>query len=286
MYADDTQIYIEFDLTSSSATVAKAKMEACVTDIQKWMRTNKLQLNEDKTEIVVITPSRHSSKVHIDSMKIGNCDIKPASSARNLGALFDDHMNLRPHVTSIVKSCNYQLRRIGQIRKYLSTDAAEKLIHAFVSSRLDNGNALLYGLPDYQIDRLQRIHNTAARILTLKRKFDHISPVMAELHWLPVHQRIIFKILTLTFRCLNGSAPPYLSEMLTPYVPSRSLRSSASLLLQVPKSRTKSYGDRAFCNASPRLWNNLPLEIRQSKTLASFKLRLKSYLYKESFERN
>ena len=188
-------------------------------------------------------------------------------------------------MSALVKSCNYQLRRIGQIRKYLTQEAAEKLIHAFVSSRLDNGNALLYGLPDYQIVRLQRIHNTAARILTRKRKFDHISPVLADLHWLLVKQRIVYKILTLTYRCLHGSAQDYLSELLTPYAPSRTLRSSDSTLLSVPKSRTKSYGDRAFRNASPKLWNNLPLNIRQSETFSTFKSSLKSYLFKESFER-
>ena len=235
MYADDTQLYIEFDLCPHSAEAAKGKMEACVADIKKWMRDNKLQLNEDKTELIVITPSRQSAKVALDSIKVGTSEIAPAKSARNLGATFDEHMTLKPHVSALVKSCNYQLRRIGQIRKYLTQEAAEKLIHAFVSSRLDNGNALLYGLPDYQIVRLQRIHNTAARILTRKRKFDHISPVLADLHWLPVKQRIVYKILTLTYHCLHRSAPDYLSELLTPCVPSGTLRSSNSSLLYVPK---------------------------------------------------
>ena len=105
MYADDTQLYVEFDLTPDSAEEAKIKMESCVADISKWMCENKLQLNEDKTELLVITPSRQSNKASIQSLKIGSCDITPAVTARNLGATFDTHMTLKPHITSLVKTC-------------------------------------------------------------------------------------------------------------------------------------------------------------------------------------
>ena len=195
-------------------------------------------------------------------------------------------MSPKPHVSSVVKSCSWQLRRIGQIRKYLSTEASEKLIHAFVSSRLDNGNSLLFGIADYHINRLQSIQNTAARILTKTGKYDHITPVLEGLHWLPLKQRIIFKIVTLTYRCLHGLAPSYLAELLVPYTPERSLRSSDSYQLKVPRSKTKSFGDRAFKHAAPILWNHLPLPIRKSKTYTSFKSNLKSYLFKEGFKRS
>jgi len=134
MYADDTQIYIEFDLTPHSAAEAQSKLEACVADIRVWMRENKLQLNEEKTELVVITPSRQSRKVDVGSVHIGDSDIMPSDSARNLGATFDRHMTLHPHISSLVKSCNWQLRRLGQIRRFLNKEAAAKLIHAFISS--------------------------------------------------------------------------------------------------------------------------------------------------------
>ena len=285
MYADDTQIYIEFDLTPHSFDVARSKLEACIDDIRIWMRNNKLQLNQDKTEFLILTPTRHCDKIEKDSIHVGTCDILPASTAKNLGATFDEHMTLRPHISALVKSCNWQLRRIGQIRKFLNREASERLIHAFVTSRLDNGNALLYGLPDYQIARLQRVHNTAARVLTLTKKYEHITPILRELHWLPVKQRIIFKIVTLTFKCLDGTAPSYLSDLLTPYNPSRSLRSSQSLLLIEKKARTKSYGARAFTHAAPQLWNELPLSIRQCDTLSSLKCNLKLHLFKEYYER-
>ena len=283
MYADDSQIYINFDLNQVAADEAKCKLESCLADIRTWMKENKLQLNESKTELLIITLSRQSYKIDVKSVKVGNCEVEPANKARNLGATFDSHMTLKPHVSAIVKSCNYQLRRIGLIRKYLSRDASEKLIHAFITSRLDNGNSLLYGLPDYLTDKLQRIHNTAARILTQTKKFDHITPTLRDLHWLPVKNRIIFKILILTFRCLHGLAPAYLSQLLHPYLPARSLRSSNLLLLKITKTRSKSYGDRAFQNSAPKIWNSLPLNIRQCETLASFKSKLKEHLFKESY---
>ena len=247
------------------------------------MRLNKLKLNEDKTELLVITPSRQSNKIAVETIKIGDCHVTKSDSAKNLGVIFDSHMTFQPQINSLVKSCNWQLRKLGYIRKYLTADAAEKAIHAFISSRLDYGNSLLYGLPDYQIKRVQRIQNTAARILTKTSKYEHITPVLKDLHWLPVENRIIFKILTLTYRCLNKLAPQYLADLLHYHQNERNLRSTNQHLLQVPKSYKKTYGDRAFVNAAPRLWNSLPLNIRQSDSLTSFKTNLKTHMFKQSY---
>jgi hypothetical protein len=278
-YADDTQLYVAFDLDKQEEAVAK--MEACVCDIRTWMRKNKLKLNDDKTELIIITPTRQAQKVPIDKIKIGDSDVQSSTLAKNLGATFDDTMRMHQHVTALVRSCNAQLRSIGQARKYLTTDATEKVLHAFLSSRLDNGNSLLYGLPDYQIQRLQRVQNTAARILTRTKKHKHISPIIKNLHWLPVAKRIVFKILTLTYKCLHDLASAYLQQLLQTYEPSRTLRSSAQCLLEVPKTRLKSYGDRAFAKAAPSLWNSLPLDIRQCNNLDLFKTSLKTYLFNE-----
>ena len=285
MYADDTQIYITFDLSQLNAEEARCRLEACIVDIKVWMKENKLQLNADKTELLVITPSRLSDKVQVDSICVGDCDVSASEKARNLGAMFDHHLTLHQHVSSIVKSCNWQLQRVGQIRKFLTNSAAEKVIHAFVSSRLDNGNSLLYGLPEYQIERLQRIQNTAARIVTKTPKFDHITNVRKNLHWLPVQQRIIFKLNTLTYRCLHGLAPQYLSELIGKKCATRPLRSSELDFLKVPVARKKTCGDRAFKVAAPKLWNLLPLCIRQSESLSQFKAKLKTHLFKQSYER-
>ena len=169
------------------------------------------------------------------------------------------------------------------IRKYLSVENAKTLIHAFVTCRLDNCNSLLYGLPGYLIHRLQLVQNCAARVVMRRSKYEHIKPILLELHWLPVSQRILFKILLLTYKALNGLAPAYISDLLSRYIPARQLRSSTQFLLKVPTSNLKTYGDRAFSVCTPKLWNSLPLNVRLSSGIASFKSNLKTYLFKQAF---
>ena len=187
----------------------------------------------------------------------------------------DNCFCMEQHVKKICSEANYHLRNISKIRKYLTQDSAQILIHAFISSKLDYCNSLLYGIPKYLVCRLQRVQNTAARIVTLTRKYDSITPIMFKLHWLPVHSRIIFKLLLLVYKALNGKAPSYISSLLSHRNCSRSLRSSGQELLTVPLAKLKTYGDRAFSIAAPRQWNNLFLSIRKSPPIAIFKRHLK-----------
>ena len=156
-------------------------------------------------------------------------------------------------IIEICKSAFFHLRRIAKIRSYLTEEATIALVHAFITCRLDNGNALLFGLPKYQIQRLQSIQNCAARLVKRHSRFDRASPLLFELHWLPVEQRITFKILLFVFKSLNGLAPFYLSDLISTYVSSRSLRSASLSLLHVPRSNQKTYGDTAFAVAALRL---------------------------------
>ena len=120
-------------------------------------------------------------------------------------------------------------------------------------------------------------------LLREQKKIEHITPVLINLHWLPIEQRVIFKLLLYTYKALHGLAPDYLANLLNFYTPVRSLRSSKSIILSVPRSRTSTYGDRSFTCASPTLWNKLPDFIKYSETLDSFKTRLKTHLFKIAF---
>ena len=161
-------------------------------------------------------------------------------------------------------------RNIARVRKHLSFESNQVLIHAFVTSKLDYCNSLYYGLPDFLIKKLQYVQNSAARLLTGSCKYDHVTPIRKELHWLPVQHRIIFKILTLTYKTLNTDAPQYLKDLLQPYVPPRNLRSSSKKLLSVQKFNLKTYGARAFSISAPTLWNQLPNSIRHQPPLIYF----------------
>ena len=167
----------------------------------------------------------------------------------------------------------------------LSDDTCSQLIHALVTVRIDYCNSLLYGLPEYSLDRLQKILNTAARILRRVPKFDHITETLMDLHWLPVHQRVTFKILILTYQAYHGTAPQYLCDLIVPYANTCNLRSNNKLLIAPcdPRAKLKTYGERSFQHAAPKEWNNLPLDIRDSPSLAIFKSRLKTFLFKSAF---
>lgn len=175
------------------------------------------------------------------------------------------------------------IQNIWKIRKYLSFEACETLVHALISSRLDFCNSLLYGLPKSSLQKLQIVQNSAARVISYNRKQDHITPVLYRLHWLPVVYRIEFKILLLAFKALNNAAPSYIADLLKPYIPSRSLRSSSSNLLTKTSFNLKTYGKRAFSNAAPELWNKLPPNIRSCKTISSFKRELKTWLFSRAY---
>ncbi len=179
------------------------------------------------------------------------------------------------HVKAVTKSAYHHLKNIARIRCFVSSQDFEKLVHAFITSRVDYCNGLLTGLPKKTIRQLQLIQNAAARILTRTRKSEHITLVLRSLHWLPVTFRIDFKVLLLVYKSLDGLGPKYIADMLTEYKPNRPLRSLGSSQLEIPRVHTKQ-GESAFSYYAARSWNLLPEEIRCAKTLVTFKSRLKT----------
>ena len=209
MYADDTQIYLSFkSAVLGDMERSRVLLESCIFEIQRWMLCNNLKLNSDKTEFLVLH-SKNRPRPSLNSIDIGESPIIPTESVRNIGVIFDSKLNFEKHVNDICKVAFYHIRNIAKIRKFLSYDTTKTLMHAFVTSRIDCCNALLYGLPNYLIQRLQYVLNSAARVVSLSRRAEHVTPLLIKLHWLPVGQRIIFKILLLTYKIVNNMAPAY-----------------------------------------------------------------------------
>jgi len=184
------------------------------------------------------------------------------------------------HVTAVCKSCFFQLQQLRLIRSCLTMDSAKTLVHAFISSRLDYCNSLLVGPADCVIQKLQ-VQNAAAWLITGTRKFDHITLIMQDLHWLPVHQRIKYKIVMLVNKCLRGLAPPYLAELCQPVVElagHRHLRSAASGKLSVQRTAT-TISSRNFAVSGSDIWN-LPTDLHLSSlSTATFARHLKAHLF-------
>ena len=280
-YADDGQGYQVLELPIQWTETA-SQITACVGDIQKWMDRNMLKLNQDKFEYIVFHPRHRPVDPQDFVITIGDTTFMPSSCVKNLGVNQDECLTMEKHVSSIARSCYHQIRSIGRIREYISTDACRALIQSTVTSRLDYSNVLLHNLPKSLMHRLQLVQNTCARLVTRTRRRDHISPVLRELHWLPVEYRVKYKVLLYTYKALNGLAPQYISDLVQTYVPARSLRSASQSLLQVPKFRTATYGTRSFRVSAPQLWNQLPDHVKQAPSLLTFKKQLKTCLFRQA----
>ena len=279
-YADDTQLYI---CTKPSAQLPPTPLTHCLRDIKSWMTENLLKLNSSKTELMVVAPAPLLRKVGDLHLDIDGCSITPSHEVRNLGVILDSSLSFQSHIKKVTKSAFFHLRNISRLRPSLSDTVTETLIHAFISSRLDYCNAILLGLPNKITDRLQYVQNSAARILTGTRPWQHITPILKQLHWLPIKSRITYKVLLLTYKSLHGLGPHYLKDLLHPYSPSRSLRSSSKGQLVIPRTRLKATSDRAFHAAAPSLWNSLPNTIQNATSLEMFKQQLKTHLFLEAF---
>ena len=286
-YADDTQLYIAIE-HSANLHSELLRMERCVADIRNWMRHNMLKLNDDKTELIVFA-SRYNQHLYSDaSMMIGNTTVVCEPQVKNLGVIFDQVMSMRQHVNYTSRTARFHLRNISRIRRYIPEESCKLVVQSLVTSRLDYSNGLLYGIPKSAVSILQSVQNSAARIVTKTAPREHITPVLRELHWLPVDRRIEYKILLYAYKALNGLAPEYLCNMVELYAPDRVLRSASQNLLVVPRGKHCQYGMRTFAMAAATLWNSLNVRdrsnrIRGSPSLESFKSNLKTLLFKEHF---
>ena len=210
------------------------------------MIRNKLKINDSKTEFLIITSSFLKQNFNDLNIMVGDSNLVSSNSARNLGVIFDKCIKLDYHISSVCKSTHFHLRNMGGIRNIISKDACAPLIHSLVTVRLDYCNYILYGLPDNNLYRLQKIQNTAARILARLPRFSHISATLFDLHWLPIWYRITFTMCIITYQAYHGTARSYLYDLIVPYVNTRSLRYNDKCLIIRCKPRFRPNGERCF----------------------------------------
>ena len=228
-----------------------------------------------KPKISQVTPN-------LTPVSISGYNIPFSQSVRNLGVFIDETLSMDVHIKHLCRILFCQLRRLGKIRPFLSTDAANKLAVSFVLTRLDYCNSLLAGLPDNKLNKLQRIQNHAARIVLRKPRHVSATSLLRTLHWLPVKARIQYKIACLCFQCLShNTMPPYLSDLLHSYQPPRTLRSLDTSLLSVPRFCLETFGRRSFSVFGPTVWNSLPLPLRKTQCFSTFKKKLKTHLFEK-----
>ena len=239
-----------------------------------------LKLNHDKTQIIAFSTPTIYRNLTVDSINLSHGNLTTtviplAEQVKYLGFIFDKHLSLSPQINNVCSNCYFYLKKISSIRSFISQSNCESLVHALISSRLDYCNSLYFGTPKFNISKLQRVQNAAARLVLSKSKRDSISACFRHLHWLNIEQRVSFKLLMTLFKRLHGIAPILLSNCL---LPSSQFSRHSAYTFNVTFNESK-YGRRAFSYCAPRLWNCLPLTIRCISSLPMFKTKLKTYIF-------
>ena len=254
-------------------------LSSTLDDVHIWFSSNKLTLNPSKTEFLIIGTTQQRSKLNCKTLLFGTSNVSISPCARNLGVMINSDLSYSQQISKITQTSYLHMCQIRRIRQSLDLNSAIMLANSLVSSRLDYCNSLFNGLPKSSIKRLQRVQNSLARVVMPScKKYDHIQPILHQLHWLPITKRIDFKLATLTFKVLENNQPTYLSELLHRHAPVRTLRSAGKNLLVVPNIKSAN-GRRSFCFAAPVIWNSLPEHIRNSSSLTVFRKQLKTHLF-------
>ena len=282
-YADDHKIAFRIQVgdLENEATVIK-QLDECLLDIMHWMNQKKLKMNNSKTEIILYGTKQQLSKVNISSVNVGGIEVKCVDHVRDLGVLMENNLSFDRHIRKKCQTSHIQLRNLKRIRKHLSYKSTEILVHGLVHSHIDFCNGLFTDIPAYQIDRLQKVQNQAARIVANSSTYRPSVEILKSLHWLPVKARIMFKILVTVFRVVQGTAPIYLSSMFKRAQGHYRLRSSNEIRFTVPRTRTRA-ADRSIAVVGPKWWNALPNDIKTCTNETSFRSKLKTHLFEKFY---
>ena len=223
---------------------------------------------------------KHKQRYRLGVRRLAN---STAIESGCLSWLQDSRLSFDKQVSETCRASYFHIRALRHIRSSLTVEAAKTVATAIVGSRLDYCNSLLAGTSVSNLSRLQLVQNTLARVVAQKSRFDHITPVLSELHWLPVRHRINFKIAAITHTVLQTQQPSYLAALIPRYAPVRSLRSSSSLSICVPLRKTSMAASRSFSSVAPKIWNALPGHFSSIPTLPAFRRALKHHFFLSAY---
>ena len=278
MYADDSQLSISFVPETFDTVIDK--VQKCVSHIRLWMTQNLLKLNPDKTEVMILQTKWDKSASPETVTVTEKEETTVTNKAKNLGVVFDNELNMSKHVSKIVQTCNLQLINMWRIASKLNRKQKTLLVNTLIHSRVDYCNALLLGLREADMKRLQILQNSATRFIHGQRSRRGVTELRKKSHFLPVKRRIEYKVCLMAYNALNERAPIYMTEMLKKRKPK-----FKRLRVDEDETRLEEYHckykvtEKAFSIAAPKIWNRLPKAIRNSDSVVTFKKHLKTYLF-------
>ena len=284
-FADDIQL--QMSAPPSRISELLHSIQSCICDVKAWASANMLELNDNKTELMLVT-SKITKHLHNlpTSITIGNARIPFKQSVKNLGFTLDCHLTMNAHVSNIARTCYFELRRLASTRRFLISTATATLVSAFALSRIDYCNSLLFGYTHDVTSHLQRTQNYAARVILRLPKSSKITTHLRSLHWLPVTVRCTYKIDSLCYHCHSSTAPSYVTDMLHKKpLHTRNTRSNSYTmpLLNRPAHSKATLGDRSFSFAYSSVWNSIQ-NVTCAPSLSSFKSHLKTYLFRSVYK--
>ena len=286
-FADDHTINKSFKLDRLGAELeTKLTLQNCLCNISEWASENCLKMNNSKTEYINFGNRKQLAKCSSHEINVCGEVVQESQCMRLLGSWLDTYLSMKEHIKIKSQKAMFSIHKIKHIRQYLTQDACQQLVSSLVMSHLDYGNSLLTGLPNCNIAKYQRIQNLVAKLVLKKSKYDSQTDAFKSLHWLPIKERIIFKLMVLVHSPLYSKSPTYIRNMVTLKEANRQgLRlENLSQILNVPMTKCKTFADRAFSVAAPKNWNNLPDYLRRQRNSEQFKKQLKTYLFKSVFD--
>ena len=286
LYADDTQIYI----TVTDIEETKVMLDNIIVRIETWMKTRKLKLNIEKTECMFVGSIGNLKNFQaLNSFKIGEFEVQVNKTVKNLGVILDSNLSLKEQIKMIKIRAINNLRNISFISKFLDRDTLLKLVYNLVLSSIDFCSAILYDAPNNELRQLQMIINNAARLVMKLPRFSRqrITPICIELHFLPVKARIFYKIALITYKALHFDQPRYLRDLLNIYNPDCNVTLRHAIepfRLSEPELSRVGFTNRAFSYAAPRIFNQIPPELRSLSSINQFKSQLKTWIFTQCYD--
>ncbi|MCG7875530.1 MAG: reverse transcriptase family protein [Candidatus Thiodiazotropha endolucinida] len=274
-YADDATLHTH----SKSPVIMESNLQTDADAAKIWGKQNKMHINFIKTTCMFMGSKHKLNETTQMSLNIDGHRITNVSQQKLLGLLIDDKLTWTPQIDSICSALSSKISLLRQLSTYVSTDVLKLFYQGYILPLIDYGSVTWSGASSTNLDRILKLQKRAARII-LRADFDTPSATMfKELGWQPINKRLMYNKAVLTYKALNDLTPDYISNLLKPVsdTQSRTLRSSVNGTLAIPRSRTSLY-DGAFSTSAPRLWNSLPISVRNATSLNSFKNSLKEIL--------
>ena len=276
-YADDHAMYSKFRAgVINEEIICQHHLENVLATIKTWMNRNFMKMNDEKTEYTKFGNKRQLLKCTRKEIQVGDVMVQTSSGLNYLGLFMDEELTFKKHIWNKSRIASRNLFNIRKLRRYLPRKSMEILVHVLSMSHLDYSNGVLGLLPSASLKPYVRVQAMAARTILGRNKYDSVKESIMELHWLPIRERINYKSILRVFKCLHNLAPQYLCTLFRIKENTRDLGSSGkALLLEIPYTNRRTYGDRSFWINEAKIWNKLPNSIRSIKSITEFKKKLK-----------